>query len=101
MPGDPDESLAKLFRDYADRWEIEKIPAGTQWIAIDRNTSGDYIRVVPARNIQALRFRLDHPEPEEREHTADSNADHQHAAQRAARPPRRGTRRPPSRPHTR
>jgi hypothetical protein len=68
MPADA--SLAKLFRDYGDRWEIERIPTGTQWIAIDRDTSGPYIRLIAAHNIEALRFRIgaaEREEPEERE----------------------------------
>lgn len=70
MATEPDASLAKLFRDYGDRWEVEKIPRGTEWIAVDRDTSGDYIRVIAAHDLHALRFRLaqaESDEPEERE----------------------------------
>ena len=31
MPGDA--SLARLFRDYAGRWEIERVERGNEWVA--------------------------------------------------------------------
>lgn len=50
--------LAEITRDFAQGWQIESIPPGTEWAAIDRTTSGDYIRLIPARNLHALRCRL-------------------------------------------
>src|SRR5262245_50140046 len=32
MPGDA--SLARLFRDHEDRWEIERIERGCEWVAV-------------------------------------------------------------------
>jgi hypothetical protein len=65
-----DASLAKVFRDFGDRWEIEKVQRGTEWIAVQRETSGDYVRVVSAHDLHALRYRMNEVErelPEERE----------------------------------
>jgi hypothetical protein len=70
-----DASLAKLFRDFAQRWEIEKIARGPEWIAIDRDTGGDYIRLIAAHDLHALRYRLaqaEREEPEKREPDARS-----------------------------
>lgn len=64
-----DASLAKLYREFGDRWEIEPIPLGARWIAVQRE-SPDYIRTVTAHEIGTLRFRLTEVErevPEERE----------------------------------
>jgi hypothetical protein len=63
-------SLAKVFRDFGDRWEIEKVQRGTEWVAVQRETSGDYVRVVAAHDLHALRYRMNEVEralPEERE----------------------------------
>lgn len=63
-------SLAKLYRDFGDRWEIEPIPRCTQWIAVQRESGGDYVRIVAAHDAHALRFRMDLAEqakPEERD----------------------------------
>jgi hypothetical protein len=63
-----DASLARLYREFGDRWEIEPVPSGTKWIAVQRE-SADYIRTVTAHEIGALRFRMTEVEremPEER-----------------------------------
>jgi len=65
-----DASLARLFRKYGDRWEIEKVLRGTEWIAVHRETGGDYIRIISAHDLGALRYQLneaERDEPEERE----------------------------------
>jgi hypothetical protein len=65
-----DASLAKVFRDFGDRWEIEKVQRGTEWVAVQRETGGDYVRVVAAHDLHALRYRMHEVErdlPEERE----------------------------------
>jgi hypothetical protein len=65
-----DNSLAKVYREFGDRWEIEQIPAGTRWIAVHRESDGDYIRLVLARDIGGLRFNMTAVEketPEERD----------------------------------
>jgi hypothetical protein len=67
-PGDT--SLAKLYCDYGERWEIEKVTRGTEWIGVLREATGDYIRIVGAHDLDALRYRMDQierEEPEERE----------------------------------
>jgi hypothetical protein len=66
-------SLAQLYRDFGDRWEIEQIPRGTQWIAVLRDSGGDYVVMVAAHDVNALRFRMDHAEqdePKERENAS-------------------------------
>jgi hypothetical protein len=63
-------SLARMFRDFGDRWEIEKVQRGTEWVAVQRETGGDYVRVVAAHDLHALRYRInevDRDLPEERE----------------------------------
>lgn len=67
-----DASLAKLFRDFGNRWEIEKVQRGTEWIAVQRDTGSDYIRVVAAHDLHGLRYHMneaEREEPEEREPT--------------------------------
>jgi len=69
-PMPADSSLAKLFREYGSRWEIEKVQRGTEWIAVQRDTGGDYVCIVAAHDLGALRYRIDEvecEEPEERE----------------------------------
>jgi hypothetical protein len=63
MPGDA--SLAKLFRDYGQRWEIERVERGTEWIACRRD--GDLIDIIGARDLGALRYRMQAAEREEAE----------------------------------
>jgi hypothetical protein len=62
-----------LLHDYAARWEIERVERSTEWVAVLRETVGDYIRIVGAHDIGALRYKMDeaeHDEPEERETTS-------------------------------
>jgi hypothetical protein len=63
MPGDA--SLAKLFRDYGERWEIERVERGTEWVACRRD--GDIIDIIGARDLGALRYRMEAAEREEAE----------------------------------
>jgi hypothetical protein len=63
MPGDA--SLAKLFRDYAGRWEIERVERGTEWVACRRD--GEFIDIIGARDLAALRYRIDAAEREQAE----------------------------------
>jgi hypothetical protein len=63
-----DNSLAKLYREFGDRWEIEQVPAGTKWIAVQRESAGD-IAIVVANVVGTLRYRMTEAEreaPEER-----------------------------------
>ena len=65
-----DASLARLFREFGDRWEIEKVQRGTEWVAVQRETSGDYVRIVAGRDLGALRYwmkEVEKDEPEERD----------------------------------
>lgn len=66
----PEPGLAQTFREYGDRWDIEQIPPGTRWIAVDRESCGDLIRLVFAHEVGTLRYRMtqaEKAEPEERE----------------------------------
>ena len=57
MPGDA--SLARLFRDHGQRWEIERIERGCEWVAVQRETDGDFIRIIGARDLGALRYHIE------------------------------------------
>jgi hypothetical protein len=50
-------SIAGLYRDFGRDWEIEPIPAGTKWIAVQRG-NGDTITIVVANEVSTLRFRM-------------------------------------------
>ncbi len=59
-------SLARLYRDFSARWEIEAVPPGTKWIAVLRESDGDNITFVVANEVSTLRFRMgeiEHGEP--------------------------------------
>ncbi len=60
-------SLARLYREYGERWDIEQIPPGTKWVAVLRESGGDYVRVVAAHDVHALRFRMQEAEQDEPE----------------------------------
>jgi hypothetical protein len=63
-------SLARLFREYGDRWDIEKIARSAEWVAVQRESGGDYIRIVSGHDLGSLRYQMDQAEqeePEERE----------------------------------
>lgn len=66
-------SLARLLHHYADRWGIERVERGTEWVAVLRETSGDYIRIFGAHDLDALKYKMDQverDEPEERDTTS-------------------------------
>jgi len=63
VPGDA--SLARLFREYGDRFEIERVERGTEWVACRRD--GEFIDIIGARDLAALRYRMDAAEREEAE----------------------------------
>jgi hypothetical protein len=63
----PEPSLAQTFREYGDRWDIEMIPPGTRWIAIDRESCADLITFVIAHEVGTLRNRMTQAEKEEPE----------------------------------
>jgi hypothetical protein len=58
-------SLARLLHDYAERWEIERVERGTEWVAVLRDTTGDYIRIIGAHDLGALRYKMDEAERDE------------------------------------
>jgi len=63
-------SLAKLVSDHGERWEIEKVQRGTEWVAVQRESGGDYVRIVAGHDLGSLRYRIEEAErdePEERE----------------------------------
>jgi hypothetical protein len=64
MPGDA--SLAKLFREYGERWEIERVERGAEWVAVLRD-SRPVILIIGARDLAALRYRMQEAEREEAE----------------------------------
>jgi hypothetical protein len=64
MPGDA--SLAKLFRDRGDRWEIERVERGTEWVAVMRD-SKPVILILGARDLATLRYRMEEAEREKAE----------------------------------
>ncbi len=53
-----DTSLAKLFRDHGQRWEIEKITRSSEWIAIRRDKGGLFC-IVWAHDLEALRYHIE------------------------------------------
>jgi hypothetical protein len=55
LPGDA--SLARLFRDYGDTWEIEKIPRSSEWVAVRRDPR-DYPCIIAAHDLTSLRHRI-------------------------------------------
>lgn len=66
----PIPSLAKTLYQYGERWEIERVDCGAEWIAVLRETGGGYIQIVSARDLDGLRYKMDQAErdePEERE----------------------------------
>jgi hypothetical protein len=69
MPGDA--SLAKLFSEYGQRWEIERIERGAEWVAVLRG-SKPVIHIIGARDLAALRYRMDEAEREEAGETSGS-----------------------------
>jgi len=62
MPGDA--SLAKLFRDHGQRWEIERVERGTEWVAVLRD-SKPIILIIGARDLSALRYHIEAAERED------------------------------------
>jgi hypothetical protein len=63
MPGDP--SLARLFREYGDRWEIEHVERSTQWVAVRRGS--DAMCIIGAHDLGSLRHRIKQAEQGEPE----------------------------------
>jgi len=61
-----DASLARLFREYGERWEIERVERGTEWVAVQRG-SEPVIHIIGARDLAALRYRMEAAEREEAE----------------------------------
>jgi hypothetical protein len=57
--------LASLFRDFGQRWEIEHVEHGTEWVACCHN--GEVIHIIGARDLGALRYRIEAAEREEAE----------------------------------
>lgn len=62
--------LAETLRQYGERWEIEHMDHRSEWIAVLRETGGDYIRIVGANNLGDLHYKMNQVErddPEERD----------------------------------
>jgi len=62
LPRNP--SLARLFRDFAERWEIERVERGSEWVAVQRG-SEPIILIIGARDLAALRYRMEAAERED------------------------------------
>ncbi len=63
-------SLAQLYRDFADRWEIEPIPPSTKWIAVLREMDSDHVTFVVGHDLGGLRYCMtaaEREQPKERE----------------------------------
>lgn len=61
--------LAETLHQYGQRWEIEHVDHRSEWIAVLRETGGDYIRIIGANNLADLQYKMDQAdrdEPEER-----------------------------------
>jgi len=56
-------SLARLFRDFGERWEIERVERGSEWVAVLRG-SEPIILIIGARDLAALRYRIEAAERE-------------------------------------
>jgi hypothetical protein len=57
-------SLARLFRDHSERWEIEQVPRGTEWVAVHKDPEG-WCRIVASRDLAGLRYYIETAEHEE------------------------------------
>jgi len=58
MAGMPSKaSLAALFRDHGQRWEIERLEPGSQWVACTRD--GQAVQIIAARDIAGLRYHIE------------------------------------------
>jgi hypothetical protein len=51
-------SLAQILHEYGERWEIEQVERGAQWVAVLRETGGDYIRVVSGHDLGVLGYQM-------------------------------------------
>lgn len=65
-----DASLARLIKDYGDRWTFEHTGASTAWVAVRRD--GDDLRIVGAHDLGGLKY---HVERVEREVTDEQDAE--------------------------
>lgn len=58
-------SLAKVLHDYGRRWEVERVERHSEWVAVLRDIRDDYVRIVAARDLGTLSYRMDDVEREE------------------------------------
>ncbi len=66
-------SLAQLYRDFADRWEIEPIPPGSKWIGVLREMEEGHVTIVVGHDVGGLRYNMsgvERAKTEEPEHRA-------------------------------
>jgi hypothetical protein len=59
------DSLAKLYREFGDKWAIEPIAPGTRWIAVHRENGGEDITILAANWVSSLRHQLAEAERED------------------------------------
>jgi hypothetical protein len=50
--------LAETVHEYGQRWEIEHMDHRIEWVAVQRETSGDYICIVGANNLGDLQHKM-------------------------------------------
>ncbi len=67
-------SLAKLVSDKGERWEVERVERGTKWVAVLRESTGDYIRIVGGRDLGALRYNMEEVERDQAHEGAGDDA---------------------------
>jgi hypothetical protein len=56
-----------MYREFGGRWDIEPVPPSARWVAVDRESCGDLIRLVFAHDVGALRYRMTEAGKEESE----------------------------------
>jgi hypothetical protein len=61
VPGDA--SLARLIREYGDRWAFEHVRRGTEWVAVRHD--GPVMHIVGARDLGGLRGQMEAAERED------------------------------------
>ncbi len=51
-------SLSQLYRDFADRWEIEPVPHGSKWIGVLREMDEGHVTIVVGHDVGGLRYNM-------------------------------------------
>ena len=83
--------LDQLYRDFADRWDIEPIAPGMKWIGVLRETGGGHIIVAFSPDIAGLRSVMTRAERAQAESTRIPDALMKVAEGEAMQEPAEGT----------